>query len=75
MQKRRLGKSNLEVSALGRGCMGMSFHRSAYLETGARQMVTHQTIAEYDSRGGFFVGLSAEGLGGGKGCLTERGQA
>jgi aryl-alcohol dehydrogenase-like predicted oxidoreductase len=25
MQKRKLGKSNLEVSVLGIGCMGMSF--------------------------------------------------
>jgi aryl-alcohol dehydrogenase-like predicted oxidoreductase len=34
MQKRKLGKSNLEVSALGLGCMGMSFSYGAPKDKG-----------------------------------------
>jgi aryl-alcohol dehydrogenase-like predicted oxidoreductase len=33
MQKRKLGNSNLEVSALGLGCMGMSFSYGAVMDT------------------------------------------
>ena len=32
LQKRTLGTSGLEVSALGLGCMGLSYHRSATLD-------------------------------------------
>jgi aryl-alcohol dehydrogenase-like predicted oxidoreductase len=38
MQKRKLGKSNLEVSALGLGCMGMSFGYGPAADT--REMIS-----------------------------------
>jgi len=38
MQKRKLGKSNLEVSALGLGCMGMSFAYGTAPDT--REMIS-----------------------------------
>jgi aryl-alcohol dehydrogenase-like predicted oxidoreductase len=35
MQKRKLGNSNLEVSALGLGCMGMTFSYKPFPEKDA----------------------------------------
>jgi aryl-alcohol dehydrogenase-like predicted oxidoreductase len=55
MQKRKLGKSNLEVSALGLGCMGMSFsygapkdkkEMTALLQTAVERGVTFFDTAE-----------------------------
>jgi aryl-alcohol dehydrogenase-like predicted oxidoreductase len=51
MQKRKLGKSNLEVSALGLGCMGMSF---GYGPAGDKQEMISVTRAAVESGVTFF---------------------
>ena len=37
MQTRKLGNSGLEVSAIGLGCMGLSFGYGPAAETGSRR--------------------------------------
>ena len=44
MQKRRLGTSTLEVSALGLGCMGMSFGYGPPGEKQAMIKVIHRAV-------------------------------
>jgi aryl-alcohol dehydrogenase-like predicted oxidoreductase len=44
MQKRKLGKSNLEVSALGLGCMGMSFSYGAAHDENEMIAVIHKAV-------------------------------
>jgi aryl-alcohol dehydrogenase-like predicted oxidoreductase len=44
MQKRKLGKSNLEVSALGLGCMGMSFSYGPAKDTGEMTALLHAAV-------------------------------
>jgi aryl-alcohol dehydrogenase-like predicted oxidoreductase len=44
MQKRKLGKSNLEVSALGLGCMGMSFSYGAAHDENEMIGVIHKAV-------------------------------
>jgi aryl-alcohol dehydrogenase-like predicted oxidoreductase len=51
MQKRKLGKSNLEVSALGLGCMGMSF---GYGPAGDKQEMISVIRAAVERGGTFF---------------------
>jgi aryl-alcohol dehydrogenase-like predicted oxidoreductase len=51
MQKRKLGKSNLEVSALGMGCMGMSF---GYGPAGEKQEMISVIRAAVESGITFF---------------------
>src|SRR5437016_10619518 len=51
MQKRKLGKSNLEVSAIGLGCMGMSF---GYGPAGDKQEMISVIRAAVDRGVSFF---------------------
>jgi aryl-alcohol dehydrogenase-like predicted oxidoreductase len=44
MQKRRLGKSNLEVSAVGLGCMGMSFSYGPPKDTKEMTALLHAAV-------------------------------
>jgi len=44
MQKRKLGKSNLEVSALGLGCMGMSFSYGPPKDKQAMTTLLHAAV-------------------------------
>ena len=44
MQKRKLGKSNLEVSALGLGCMGMSFSYGPPKDTQEMTSLLHAAV-------------------------------
>ena len=44
MQKRRLGKSNLEVSAIGLGCMGMSFSYGPPKDTQEMTSLLHAAV-------------------------------
>ncbi len=58
MQKRRLGTSNLEVSAIGLGCMGMSF---AYGTPPDRKEMTALLRAAVDRGVTFFDTAEAYG--------------
>lgn len=44
MQKRQLGRSGLEVSAIGLGCMGMNHHRGAVPDRNEMIALIHQAV-------------------------------
>ena len=58
MQKRKLGKSNLEVSAIGLGCMGLSF---GYGPATERQQAITLIRAAFDRGVTFFDTAEAYG--------------
>jgi pyridoxine 4-dehydrogenase len=58
MQKRKLGKSNLEVSAIGLGCMGLSFGYGPAME---RQQAITLIRTAFDRGGTFFDTAEAYG--------------
>ena len=58
MQKRKLGKSNLEVSAIGLGCMGLSY---GYGPTTDRQEAIKLIRTAYESGVTFFDTAEAYG--------------
>src|SRR6266436_6262425 len=58
MKKRRLGKSNLEVSAIGLGCMGMSY---GYGPAGDKQDMISLIRAAFDRGVTFFDTAEAYG--------------
>ena len=53
MEKRRLGKSNLEVSAIGLGCMSMSF---GYGPAGDKQEMIKVIRSAVEQGVTFFIG-------------------
>ena len=57
MQKRRLGKSGLEVSALGLGCMGMSFGFGPPKDKPEMISVIRSAGSRMGARGGFAVAI------------------
>ena len=67
MQKRKLGNSNLEVSALGLGCMGMSFSYKPFPEKSASiallRAAVERGVTFFDTAEGYGPFINEELLG------------